>query len=89
MSDWSEKSRRICRQIAEDHPKATGKELRRLFRDAYPFGPRAYWPYKAWLTACRREIDAREGRPTALRPRHPGEVAIVDPRQMDLFGSAV
>lgn len=88
MRNWSEDSRRICRQIAESHPQATGKELRRLFSDAYPYGPRAYWPYKAWLTACRREIDARDGKPTALRPRYPGEAASVDPRQMALFEEA-
>jgi hypothetical protein len=80
--NWSEESRRIVAEIARQHPQATGKELRRLFRDAYPFGPRAYWPYKAWLTACRRQIDAREGRAPALRPREP------EAGQISLFGGA-
>lgn len=88
MSDWSAQARQICRQIAAANPAATPKELRRLFRDAYPWEHRRYWPYKAWLTACKREILTREGKDVVLRPRHAGEAASVDPRQMGLFGGA-
>lgn len=34
-------------------PDTSEKTIRRLLRDAYPFGERSYWPYKAWLARAR------------------------------------
>ena len=43
-------------------------ELARRIREAYPFGPRSMWPYKVWLSACRRFWDLVDGK-RATRPR--------------------
>lgn len=38
----------VHRRLPED---ATFKERKAALKDAYPFGERAYWPYKAWCKA--------------------------------------
>lgn len=48
------------------------KALRKALRDAYPFGERAHWPYKAWLAEIRAQIGG-------MRPKK------TDPRQGNLF----
>ena len=37
-------------------PDVTDAERRKAISDAYPFGERAHWPYKAWLKAQRRYL---------------------------------
>lgn len=87
MKEWTICARQICQRTAAEHPQATGAELRRIFRDAYPWGQRKYWPYKAWLKACRREINRRDGKVEMIRPRA-SETRPTDPRQLDIFGGA-
>lgn len=38
---------------------ADAKQIRKAVREAYPFGPRKYWPYKVWLARVRRWKLAR------------------------------
>ncbi len=40
------------------------EQWEKAIREAYPFGPRQYWPYKAWLQA-RKEFLGRV-KPEAL-----------------------
>lgn len=46
---------RCWQRIAEIHAtlpeNATLKERKEALKNAYPFGERKYWPYKAWLKA--------------------------------------
>jgi hypothetical protein len=44
---WSDVSDRYLAQLYREHPNPTRAQI----RDAYPFGEREYWPYKAW---CKR-----------------------------------
>ncbi|WP_155808233.1 hypothetical protein [Bordetella petrii] len=44
----------------------TAQQIHLAIRDAYPWGERKAWPYKAWLLA-RREFYEQHGLP--LRPR--------------------
>ena len=48
------------------------KLLRSELRDAYPFGERKGWPYKAWLAQVKEQVGGMR----APRP---------DPFQADLF----
>lgn len=56
---WSARSREVIAQIHARMPEnATLTERKAALKDAYPFGPRQYWPYRAWCKA-RREYLAR------------------------------
>jgi hypothetical protein len=58
---WTETSRQmIARVHAQLSDDATLKERIKAVDAAYPFGERAYWPYKGWLKA-RREYLRRFG----------------------------
>ncbi|MFZ4509292.1 MAG: hypothetical protein ACOYON_16510 [Fimbriimonas sp.] len=48
---WYERSCQIIGQVIAENPGASDEELRALVSDAYPFGQRKMWPYKAWLKA--------------------------------------
>lgn len=51
---WVERSVEVIRDVLAKLPAgATPTEKRRALRDAYPFGNRSNWPYKAWLKAQR------------------------------------
>lgn len=39
---------------------ATLAERKKALKDAYPFGERAYWPYKAWCKARRQYLAKYE-----------------------------
>ncbi|CUJ70969.1 hypothetical protein U2261_25750 [Achromobacter xylosoxidans] len=59
---------KIMQQVYQDG-QAKGLPLDQIhlaIRDAYPWGERRAWPYKAWLLA-RREFYEKHGLP--LRPR--------------------
>lgn len=50
--EWSDAARRAIAQAHLTVPAdATLTERKRIIDDAYPFGERSMWPYKAWLKA--------------------------------------
>lgn len=56
--DWSRKSREVIAEVARDIPDdAPMKDRKRAIDAAYPFGERAYWPYKAWLKARKAYLS--------------------------------
>jgi hypothetical protein len=72
--------------IAEIHealpPTATFQERDRALREAYPFGKRSGWAYKAWLRA-RKEYLAKftpPGKPVRSFPLSPLERLIARSR---------
>ena len=54
-------------------------------RDAYPFGERAYWPYKAWLKQVKawKAAHARGAKAPSATPQP--HRAITDPTQESLL----
>lgn len=57
--NWSQKSREVIARVHARLPEnATLKQRKAALRDAYPFGERNYWPYRAWRKA-RREYLAK------------------------------
>ena len=51
---------RIIHAALKDVPLHTSRvACERLLRPLYPFGQRAYWPYKAWRRAVRRYLADR------------------------------
>ena len=55
---WREIARPIVRKVLEEHKGESQEEIKRALRDAYPFGPRRYYPYQVWLDEIRRQLEA-------------------------------
>jgi hypothetical protein len=57
MTTWRDQARAIIARAIDEGRAAglTDEQIRRNVDAAYPFGPRKYWPYQAWLKA-RREL---------------------------------
>lgn len=69
--DWSQIARATIERVALTIPDdATVKERRAIIEAAYPFGPRQYWPYKAWCKA-RKSYMARYEKPKPAGPLFP------------------
>ncbi len=45
-------------------PDVSFAERKRAIRDAYPFGLRAHWPYKAWCKAQRAYLARHDPKNT-------------------------
>lgn len=59
-ASWYEKSMfYVVEALAAVPPDATRAECDRVLREAYPFGVRKHWPYKAWRRACREALHSR------------------------------
>jgi len=56
---WEQRAWLTIRPIVDANPDASDDELRTLLRQAYPFGERKRWPYKAWRRCVREAIAAR------------------------------
>lgn len=52
---WTDQAAAVIRRVLADTKDQPPKERIKAVDAAYPFGERAYWPYKAWLKA-RREL---------------------------------
>jgi hypothetical protein len=50
--NWSVKAREVIAEVDKSLPEtATLAERKKALFDAYPFGQREMWPYKAWCKA--------------------------------------
>jgi hypothetical protein len=73
-SRWRAKAREIVARVLHETQGQDEATVRRALRDAYPFGPRRYWPYKVWLDEVQRQRGTKQQKPVE-----------VDPRQQSLF----
>jgi len=66
MSGWAERARATIERVALSIPDgATLKERKAAIDAAYPFGERAYWPYRAWCKARRTYLSRYGYKPAA------------------------
>lgn len=69
--DWSRKARETIAAVHSGLPEdATFKDRKAAVFAAYPFGERAYWPYKAWCKArgeYLKQYDPKAPAPPLLR----------------------
>lgn len=57
MGAWSKEACRVIQEVLASLPKnATLVDKRNALRDAYPFGPREYSPYKTWCRQVRKAL---------------------------------
>ena len=59
---WRQIAAAHIANVVQENPDADERELRKLISDAYPFGERAYYPYKAWLAAVKDFLGKRARR---------------------------
>lgn len=73
MSGWSDQARatiaKLHLTLPEDIPF---KERKQIVKDAYPFGERSYWPYKAWCKAQREYLAKYDPKAPPPGPLFPG-----------------
>lgn len=79
---WRDQARPIIAAVIADVGTADRKRLRLALRDAYPWGPREYHPYRIWCHEIRVQLGEVE--PPGRRVR----VRAVEPSsgQRQLFG---
>ena len=75
QSRWRNIAAPIIAKVIADNPDDDDKTLRRKISKEYPFGERAYHPYKIWLSEVKNQ----------LAPPLPPQVYEPDPNQPDLF----
>ena len=62
---WRDKARPIIQAVIAKHGIDDLRTLRRALRDAYPWGPRQYHPYKIWCDEVRVQLGLKpEPEPT-------------------------
>lgn len=54
-SHWRSKAAPIIAQVLRETEGQDEKAVRDALRDAYPFGPRQYHPYKIWCDEIHRQ----------------------------------
>lgn len=64
MASWYETARQHIAEVSEGFPKDMPfKERKKAIYDAYPFGTRSHFPYKAWCKAQREYLAKYDPRP--------------------------
>jgi hypothetical protein len=89
---WSELAREAIAAILSDYTESGGdliyldaddrERIKKRIDDAYPFGERSNFPYKAWLIE-RRSAFIALGIPVRSTSKKPNETS-----QMDLFNTS-
>lgn len=51
---WRDRAREVIAEVYARVDRNDEAALRKALFDAYPFGERAYTPYKIWLDECKR-----------------------------------
>ena len=75
MSTWREDAAPIIADVIRKTGRDDMKALRRALRESYPFGVRAYHPYKIWLSEIKRQLF-----PSPPKIKEP-----VDDKTIDMF----
>lgn len=79
MTTWRQKATPVIAEVIQRVGRDDMKVLKKAIREAYPFGERAYYPYKAWLSEVKRQLY---GRPPRMIDN---SKLTVDPNQQNLF----
>ena len=59
---WRDKARPIIAKVIADVGTSDMSRLRRALREAYPWGPREYHPYKIWCDEIRVQLGTKPKR---------------------------
>jgi hypothetical protein len=65
---WREQAAPIIRRVLEETEGQDERAIRAALRAAYPWGPRANYPYQVWLDECARQRGVSRARPATSLP---------------------
>jgi hypothetical protein len=57
---WRDHARPIIAEVIKNNHGKDKKELRKLINEEYPFGERAYHPYKIWLSEIKVQLEGKK-----------------------------
>jgi hypothetical protein len=57
---WRDRARPIIAAVLAEMEGKSLKEKRAALREAFPFGPRQYHPYKIWLSECAYQLGLKK-----------------------------
>lgn len=84
-SHWRDQSSPIIARVIAEHAGESESAVRLALREAFPFGPRMYHPYKIWLDEIARQLGTKPKLGTRTAP-YPGKPKLEeDPRQDLMF----
>ena len=70
---WPDRARPIIAAVLAETKGQNEKAIRRALFDAYPFGPRDYYPYAVWLDEIKRQRGLKPPTKQAMgEPCEPG-----------------
>ena len=78
---WRNTARPIIEKVLQEYP-IEGKEQKQALYDAYPFGQRAYHPYKVWQDEIQKQKLSRTCK--AMETLYPYDIAININEQLTL-----
>jgi len=55
---WREHCRPIIEKVIAEIGTDDRKKLRKVLKDAYPYGERKMWPYKVWLSEIKKQLES-------------------------------
>ncbi len=70
---WREHARPIIAKVLADNKDKSDKEIKRVLRDAYPYGERARHPYKIWCDEIKVQRGLKKSK------------TFIDPNQINLL----
>ena len=60
---WRDRARPLIAQVISRVGTEDMKGLRKALREAYPWGPREYHPYRIWLDEIRVQLGTKQEKP--------------------------
>lgn len=73
---WRDRARPIIAAVLSDLQGEPERVIRKALREAYPFGPRQYHPYKIWCDEIKIQMGTKQTKAKAVE---------VYPNQSELF----
>lgn len=64
---WRERARPIIQRVLKETAGQPENVIRGALRDAYPFGPREYYPYQVWLDEIKVQRGLKKRKPRKPR----------------------
>lgn len=80
---WRDKAKPIIAAVIAQHQGEDITIVRRALREAYPFGPREYHPYRIWCDEVRAQLGLKRHKLRTVKTLLPYE----DPNQQELFSN--
>jgi len=71
---WRDRARPIIQRVLKNTAGQPENVIRAALRDAYPFGPREYYPYQVWLDEIKIQRGLKKKKPR--KPRNKKTVPV-------------